>query len=65
MKTNMGTRYIVYYANQDTGYYDIYLEEKESNQISDIVAIFKDEEKAKAMVKKNNKLGYVEVEWEE
>lgn len=64
MKTNMGTRYIVYYALENTGFYEAYYSEKES-QISDIVAIFKDEEKAKAMVKKNNKLGYVEVEWEE
>lgn len=61
----MSKRYIVYYANEDTGYYDRYLSEKGFNQISDIVAILKDEEKAKDMVEENTKLDYQEVIWEE
>lgn len=65
MKTNMGTRYIVYYALENTGFYEAYYSEKESNQIPDIVAIFKDEEKAKAMVEEDNKLDYKEILWEE
>ena len=61
----MSKRYIVYYSSEDKGYYESYLSEKESNQISDIVAILKDEEKANKMVKENKKLDYREVEWEE
>lgn len=65
MKTNIGTRYIVYYALENTGFYETYYSEKESNQISDIVAIFKDEKKAKALVKEDNRLDYKKVMWEE
>ena len=43
-------RYIVYIANEDKGYYSTYYTEKEHNVISDIVAIFKTEEKAKEYV---------------
>lgn len=64
MKTDMGTRYIVYYALENTGFYEAYYSEKES-QIPDIVAILKDEEKAKAMVEEDNKLDYKEILWEE
>lgn len=64
MKTNMSTRYIVYYALENTGFYEVYYSEKES-QIPDIVAILKDEEKAKAMVEEDNKLDYKEILWEE
>lgn len=58
-------RYIVYIANEDKGYYSTYYTEKEHNIISDIVAIFKTEEKAKKYVKDNIKLEYIAVLWEE
>lgn len=58
-------RYIVYYASENTGYYSPYYTEKESNQISDIVAIFKSEEKAKEFCKENQMLDYKRVIWEE
>lgn len=61
----MSKRYIVYYASEDKGYYESYLSEKEFNLISDIVAILKDEEKARRMIRENNKLDYKGVEWEE
>ena len=59
----MSKRYIVYYSSEDN--YESYLSEKESNRISDIIAILKNEEKAKEMVRENKKLDYKEVEWEE
>lgn len=64
----MSKRYIVYISSEGRGYYKSYLSEKEFNLISDIVAILKDEEKAKEMVKEKSKLvklDYKEVEWEE
>lgn len=61
----MSKRYIVYYAQENTGYYDTYLSDKEFNSIEDIVAILKNEDKAKEMVKANERLGYVEVIWED
>lgn len=61
----MSKRYIVYQANKDNGYYERYIEEKESNQISDIVAILRNEERAKEMVKDDEYLDYKEVIWEE
>lgn len=61
MKTE---RYIVYMAYRSWSNKN-YVERKEVNSISDIVAIVKSEEKAKAMVEEDNKLDYKEILWEE
>ena len=58
-------RYIVYVANVDTDYYDSWYSQKESNQIEDILAIFKSEEKAKDMCKGREDLDYKQIIWEE
>lgn len=58
-------RYIVYIGNENTGYYSSYYDNKEQNVISDIVAVFKTEEKAKEYIKNDERLEYTQVLWEE
>ena len=50
--------YIVYVANVNTGFYNSFYETKESNSVEDIVAIFRDEEKAKEYCKDSKTLEY-------
>lgn len=50
--------YIVYVANVDTGYFSSFYETKESNSVEDIVAIFRDEEKAKEYCEDSKTLAY-------
>lgn len=58
-------RYIVYVEYSDEGYYSTYYNQKESNQIEDIVAIVKSEDKAKDMCKDRPDLGYRKIIWED
>lgn len=64
----MTERYIVYMAYRSWSNKN-YVERKEVNSISDIVAIVKSEEKAKAMVEEKKALGlyldYKKILWEE
>ena len=50
--------YIVYVANVNIGFYSSYYETKESNSVEDIVAIFRNEEKAKEYCKNSETLEY-------
>lgn len=50
--------YIVYIAQENVGYYSSFYETKESNSVDDIVAIFRDEEKAKEYCKDSKTLAY-------
>lgn len=64
----MTERYIVYMAYRSWSNKN-YVERKEVNSISDIVAIVKSEEKAKAIVEEKKALGlyldYKKIQWEE